>query len=654
MVALVLASAALRFVASLRVSVPWIAPDEPIYGLLGRSLYQHGTLDVLGGPTPYYSAVYPLLVGPAMLVHDLALGIHLLQLLQALLMSATAALVYVWSRPVAGARWALVAAGLSVAIPGMAYAGLVMTEAAAYPSVTLALVVLARTLARPSLAAQAAVLATCALACGIRLQALVLLPTVAGASLLSAWFARDRAMLRTLAPLLAVVAGTMVLGGLLVAAGAAPLGAYSTTVGHGYELGAVARQVSWHAGDLSMLVATVPLVALVALAVPAIRGREPDRRVRALVAVALTYVPLLVLQVGTFASRFVDHLAERDLLSSVPPLLVVFVVWLRRGVPRPQPWTSLAAFAVAATGVLLPISRLTTQATFLDSFNAIALRRLAEHTSEDLMRTFFAAGVAAFAAAAVLVPRRRVVVLPIAVGAVLVASSAVASVEIPRLSQADERWWFGDANPAWIDEAADGRVTYVHAGTHFWGGVWKHVFWNRRIDAVARLPDAPLPGPIRSAIVAVRFDGTILTSSGAPLHNRLLVVPYGLRPAGRRLAGIGPSSDQPGLELWRVAMPPRVRLWTHGVALNGDFQNAAGATVYDCRGGRLALTLLGKTGAPVVVRVDGRPVRRLRLPPDETWSGEIPVDPSPGSRICRIELTSEGLVGSTKIEYVAG
>ena len=30
--------------------VPWIAPDEMVYGLLGRGLYEHGSLDILGGP----------------------------------------------------------------------------------------------------------------------------------------------------------------------------------------------------------------------------------------------------------------------------------------------------------------------------------------------------------------------------------------------------------------------------------------------------------------------------------------------------------------------------------------------------------------------------------------------------------------------------
>ena len=44
-------------------------------------------------------------------------------------MSATAVVVYFWGRRPLGASWALVAAALSVAVPGLAYSGLVMTEA---------------------------------------------------------------------------------------------------------------------------------------------------------------------------------------------------------------------------------------------------------------------------------------------------------------------------------------------------------------------------------------------------------------------------------------------------------------------------------------------------------------------------------------------
>ena len=77
---------------------PWIAPDEMIYGLLGQSLYRTGHLAILGGPTPYYSAVVPLLAGVPLSVSDLAGGYSVLKVVQALVISLAAVPVYFWAR----------------------------------------------------------------------------------------------------------------------------------------------------------------------------------------------------------------------------------------------------------------------------------------------------------------------------------------------------------------------------------------------------------------------------------------------------------------------------------------------------------------------------------------------------------------------------
>ena len=649
---LVLVSAAARFIVARGFAVPWIAPDEAIYALLGRSLVEDGTLDILGGHAPYYSALYPAVVGLPLSLDDLELGISVLQALQAVLMSATAAIVYVWARPLAGRPWAFAGAALAVTIPGLAYSGLVMTEAVVYPLVTLALWALARMLEQPTARAQWLFVLLCTAAVLTRLQALVLLPTTVVAIVVAAALGRDRGVLRACAPLLGAAGTAVAAGAVLVAAGRAPLGAYTATVEAGYDAGDVALDIARHAGDVVLLVAAVPLVALAALTVEAVRRREPDPRVRATLAVTLAYVPLLVAQVGAFASRFVGHLAERDLLTAVPPLLVVFALWLGRGLPRSGFAAGAAALAIAAAAILLPIDDLNQRTAFLDSFTTIPLRLLAEHTSEDTMHVVFATTVASLVALAMLVPRRAAVVLPLAVGATLLVTTAVASAEIRTLSQADERWWFATADPAWVDDAADGPVTYLHAGTAFWGGVWKHAFWNHRIATVARLPEAPLPGPIGATVASVRFDGLILDDHGRLLRHRLAVVPLGLRPRGERLAGFGPSSDQPGLELWRLQSPPRVDTWIHGLDPNGDLRRPVTLTIYSCVRGRLELTLLGKQGTPIEVRVDGALVRRIEAVPGSVWNGAVPVVPRGGRRLCLVELRSAGLVGSTRIEFV--
>src|SRR4051794_10002590 len=136
--ALVLVSTVLRTWASRGVPTPWITPDETLYGLLGQGLWRDGKLAVLGGPTPYYSLVVPLVSGLPLSLGDLALGYSLLKVLQALVMSLAAVPVYVWGRSLTAPRWALLAAVLTVALPGLAYSGLVMTGAGFFPGFVLA------------------------------------------------------------------------------------------------------------------------------------------------------------------------------------------------------------------------------------------------------------------------------------------------------------------------------------------------------------------------------------------------------------------------------------------------------------------------------------------------------------------------------------
>ena len=72
--ALVAASALLRFVLALDVATPWIAPDELVYALLGRNLFETGWLGILGDPVPFYSLVVPLVVGLPLVLGDTETG----------------------------------------------------------------------------------------------------------------------------------------------------------------------------------------------------------------------------------------------------------------------------------------------------------------------------------------------------------------------------------------------------------------------------------------------------------------------------------------------------------------------------------------------------------------------------------------------------
>ncbi len=156
--------------------MPWIAPDEMIYGLLGRSLYSTGTLGIFGGPSPFYSALVPAFVGLPLSTGDLEFGYGLLKVLQALVMSLAVVPVYLWGRSFVGRRWAFVAATLTLAAPALVYSGLVMTEVPSYPVFVLSAWAMASVIEEPTWQRQALFVVAVGAATATRLQAVVLVP----------------------------------------------------------------------------------------------------------------------------------------------------------------------------------------------------------------------------------------------------------------------------------------------------------------------------------------------------------------------------------------------------------------------------------------------------------------------------------------------
>ena len=119
--ALVAVSTIVRALAGLRVQTPWIAADEMIYAELGRSLWETGRLEILGQDTAFYSLLHPALIGLPLAVFDTALGYDVARVLEALVMSLAAVPLFAWGRRLMSERWALVAAALTLCLPGLAY-----------------------------------------------------------------------------------------------------------------------------------------------------------------------------------------------------------------------------------------------------------------------------------------------------------------------------------------------------------------------------------------------------------------------------------------------------------------------------------------------------------------------------------------------------
>jgi hypothetical protein len=646
--ALVVVSTGLRAWAGLKVPVPWIAPDEMVYALLGRGLWEHGSLDILGGPTPYYSFLTPLFAGFPLAAFGLDSGYDVLKVLQALAMSLAAVPVFLWARTLVPARSALLAAALAVAVPGLAYSGLVMTEVLFYPLLVLAAWAAAEALVRRTWQAQLLAVAAFLAVAGTRLQAIVLLPAYATAVGLDAGMARSWAGLRKLWP---AVAG---FGGLALAwlswqlaSGGATLGGYQVVADSSYSVGGAAKYIVYHLADLLILCGVLPALGVAALVVRALRRGEPDPRVRAYLAIASSLAVWFVLEVGIFASRYSDRLVERNLMALAPVLFVGLALWLERGAPHDY----VVAGVAAAVLLVLPVRRLVTMSTTHDAMTTIPLYRLAQWTSGGTMRIVYMVAAVLLVAAFAFGRGRLLRAMPVVLLAGGILASVVASRFVVHEARAQQRTFLGD-DPSWANHAVpDKRFLYLYDGEPSWPGVWESVFWNDNIDRVYDLGTL-VPGPLPQGAATVGDDGRLHFAGGkAP---KFAIASTWIELDGERKGQVAQQGlTQAGLVLWHMADVPRLLSQTSGLQVNGDIYGPDKGRIdaYDCVGS-FRYSLVIKEDQAVDIFLDGKLVRHLVLKAGDTWNSSIPVS-RPG-RKCTFEIAPTHLVGTTELTFHRG
>ena len=646
--ALVGLSTTLRWWAAELIPTPWIAPDELLYGLLGRSLWEHGNLDLLGEPTRFFSLVTPALVGGPLRLGNLDTGYDLLKGLQGLVVSLAAVPVYVWGRAFLTRFGALAAAALTLAIPGLVYSGLIMTEVAFYPILLLAGWAIARALVRGTLGSQLVALGAVALATLTRLQAAVLLPVFFTALAIDLLLARDARRVRRFWPF---AAGTAVLA--LVWAAyrlrhggpfSQILGGYQAAGETHYSVADALRFVLYHAEYTLVFTGVVPVCAFVLLLVEAVRAR-PDPEVRAYLATTSALTVWLVAEVGIFASRHVGLLAERNLFGLAPIFFLGLMLWIERGLARPRVATAAVALGAAILLVALPVARFVSLPALPDTFTLIPLYRLGVHYPQlnlELVATgVFLAGVAVFLA----VPRRFALAVP----AVLILVFAAVSVSASRIVDAQATLVQpGTLGPdqRWIDEAARGPVAYVYTGDVYWSSVWESAFWNRRIEAVYDLLLAQIPGGLPQPSVGPEEDGRVVTADGKGLRWPYVVASSSITWRGTRVA-----NSNAGLALWRLDPPFRMASWVQNVQYNGVVDEHAKIFAYDCRGGvfRIALRAPGPRSIRLL-RNEGA-FRSFELAAGDTISLAVHVSPPAGHRLCSFDLLTNAPVAVTRFAF---
>ena len=652
---LVVASTVIRFAAAQAFTTPWIAPDEMVYGMLGEGLWTHGTLTLRALPSPYYSLLTPALVGAPLAAFDLDTGIQWARLLQALAMSLVAVPTFAWTRRVATNGWAIAAAALVLTAPALHYSGFLMTEPLTLTVVTAALYMLARAIEEPSMWRYGVFVAWATAAAAVRLQALVLLPAFLLAAVIDSLAARDRARLR---PLLwfgafAAVAAVVVWIAIVATGGELSsrrlLGAY-TPVG---EAGAVAgdrlQEVLWHAFAVAVLGLGATAIATAVVAWRVLSGRDRDPATRAFASTTLAYTGLLVVQVGLFSAVFVGTVAERYLMTAWAPVVVGTAVWVSRGAPRAAWVVAAVGAAIVAGAALVPIGQLASPTTLPNTPTPAVLDALGNGWGRAALVVVALAAVALVA----LLPQRVAWVTLVAVGVGLALLSLDSGRRIADASAHEQRVALGSEPPSWLDDAGVRDATLLLTGDQLWTTTARTIFWNRAIDEAIRVAPETTPFPPLTASVDIGPDGVLRTADGSPLDRDVVVAPSTFTLAGDHIAErqVGDSEAQ-GFVAWQTNGPVRVVLRREGFLPNGDFTGRALVTVYGCRPGTLDLTILGKTGDPVAVGIDGIAVAQLETPAGAAVTHRVATPPyADGSRPCVFALDNPGYAGSTTIAF---
>ena len=630
---------------ALRVGSPWIMVDELVYSDMARSFAASGHF-LIRGVHANYGFVYPLLLSP---VYS-ALGpmsdvYRWTQAVNALVFCSAVLPAYLLARRVVRPPVALAAAALAVLVPSGAYAGTVMTENVFYPVFLWLSLALVAALERSTLRNQLLLLLACAVAFETRAQTVAIVVAVLTAPFLLAWIERGRtSRLKAFAPLYSIVAAVAVVAVLVeVVRGRSPaaiLGNYSVTSNGGYRPWPVIEWIVLHLAELDLAVFVLPCAALIVLVANA---RHLDRRLRVYAAASAALSVWVVLEVGTFASRYSQRIEERNLFYLMPLLVIALLAWIERGQPLPPRASVAAAGVAAALPGTIPFAHLLNITSQSDTIGLQPWWFVGNTwTGRHGVGVAAVALSVALAACFLWLPRRYAPVLPALVaGGFLLTWLPVElwTHSFPRLASSAYAQGVGKPQKSWIDRAV-GRD--AHVGVVFAGGntlaVLENEYWNRSIDRVYGL-GARLPGDMPE----------IQTGVDAATGNlRGVTEPYVLAPASVQLVGrIVARDPAKQLVLYRVTAPARITTRVAGLYPTTPGVEAwSGAHVSwtrtSCRPGTLAVKVSGDArlfaGTTSTMTISGTTATRTVHVVPTAVDEPIVVQLTPAGTTCRVDF----------------
>jgi Dolichyl-phosphate-mannose-protein mannosyltransferase len=555
---------------STRVGVPRVHPDEVRYMIGASSLVEGDGLGLRGdeyGFGPLHAAVLALVLW---LSSDLEAAYPWFKVVNALFWALTAVPVYLLARRLVSSWWAVLAAGLAVAIPSSISVATVMTESMAFLAAAWALYATMLALERPTVLRQLALLAAIAVAFLTRSQLGVLYAGWLLALGLHWWISpvarpRGRADWRRLWPSALPLLAALAFLAARLASGSSPrdsLGAY-WELWRGYDPFGVAKWVVYHLADIEIYLAVIPLaVAPIVLTrlVRTGRGGSAVHSAYASLFLAANATGLLVVAAFTSTPWGYDRLHDRYAFYLLPLWLIVFVVWLADGLPRP--------LVAAATGVglalvlpaVLPFRQLANEAGIDTVPGALWVWVEAQVAGPGPLSgsRLLAAFVIVLLLAAFLLPRRRAAGgLTVVVLAVLLVTSGLAW---NRLIDAPEDAVFaGGLDRSWIDAAVpeDASVTklYIETASCPSSATTRHALflteaYNAAVDRAAYI-DHSVPDGLPIERVDVGPDGALELSPGNPLTAEYVFTQPGIELEGEKVA-TGTNAE---LVLWRTDGP---------------------------------------------------------------------------------------------------
>ena len=583
----VLASFAVRLIASAAHPAPRYFPDEYLYTAIARALGSGRAPSVRGESAHFPALLEPILAAPFQALFGPELAYRLTQAENAVLMSLAAVPVYLLARRLSlSAGYALACAAFAVAIPDLVFASYTLADPVAYPFAMGALAAGVAALERPARRMQLLFLALAGLATFARVQYVVLPAAFVAAAVL----VDRRRVLRTQRLPLFLLA-LPVVGA--VALGPARVFGYYANVTHLHVGGAL---LHWAGVDLFLLAFAAGIVlvpgALVAIARP--RGRTET----AFAGLSAVFGSGLLLEAALYASNGSSRFQERYLFALLPLVPVGFGLYLKHGRPGrgAVALLSLALFALAAQ---LPLSGYAAALGKTDSPFLVAVFRLEKIVGTANGSFVLAVLAGAAAAGAVLVSRRGGGRYAVAatLAAALLASFAATVGDSANARQV--RRDYLPVNASWVDATGLRDVPLLQTVGSPPASAIEQLYWNRSIAAEALLGDARATDVYAAPRVRIARDGT-MTGVGTTV----LVQDYA---ATIRFANAARVATAGTFSLWAADEAPRLELLERGRFSDGWLARSGALTVWPDASGRTRGTVrftlsLPAGAAPTTIR----------------------------------------------------